>query len=226
MRKTGHMVQIYHKSFLVVLKACEGDQKLLKEKWVSFLFHMRNRHTWETDKNFTPLSRCAHPPLPIHQEEDVEWLEVNSLDFQALEVIVLVKGLLKDLGKLTEFCHTGQIEVFHSLINKQSPKRQHFFTASQYARHQQSVMDYNSGTERDYKRSNSGDVVTKIQYSKSSKCWVSKPVRKKKQKKYLQEMMEEVVEIKAENITLDTPNLPKTPANIATNPRPENMDSR
>ena len=38
--------------------------------------------------------------------------------------------------------------------------------------------------------------------------------------------MEKVVEIKAENITLDTPNLPKTPANNAPNPRPENMDSR
>ena len=151
-------------------------------------------------------------------------MEANSLDFQALEVIALDKGLLKDLSKLTEFCHTGQIEVFHSLINKSSPKRQHFFTASQYARHQLSVMDHNSGTERDYKINSS--VVTKIQYSKSSKCWVSKPVRKKKQKKYLQEMMEKVVEIKAENITLDTPNLPKTPANIAPTPRPENIDSR
>ena len=80
-------------------------------------------------------------------------------------------------------------------------------------------MDHNSGTEGDYKRNSSGDVVTKIQYLKSSKCWVSKPVRKKKQKKCLQEMMEKVVEIKAENITLDTPNLPKTQANIAPTPR-------
>ena len=37
-------------------------------------------------------------------------------------------------------------------------------------------------------------------------------------------MMEKVVEIKAENITFDTPNLPETPANIAPIPRPENMD--
>ena len=123
---------------------------------------IRNRHTWETDKNFTLLNRCAHAPLSIHQEE-VEWLEANSLHFQALKVIVLDEGLLKYLGKLTEFCHTGQIEVFHSLINKYSPKRQHFFTASQYARHQLSVTDHNSGTERDYKRNSSGDVVTKIQ---------------------------------------------------------------
>ena len=139
---------------------------------------------------------------------------------------MLDKSLLKDLGKLTEFCHIRQIEVFHSLINKYSSKRQHFFTAIQYAWHQLSVIDHNSGTENDYKRNSSGDVVTKSQYSKSSKCWLSKPVRKKKQKKYLQEMMEKVVEIKAENITLDTPNLPKTPANIALTLCPESMDSR
>ena len=63
------------------------------------------------------LNKCAHPPLSIHQEEDVEWLEANYPDFQALEVIVLNKGLSEDLGKLTEFCHTGQIDVFHYLIN-------------------------------------------------------------------------------------------------------------
>ena len=39
-------------------------------------------------------------------------------------------------------------------------------------------------------------------------------------------MMEKVVEIKVENITLDIPHLPKTPTNIASTPRPENMDSR
>ena len=128
MQKIGQMVQIYHKSFLVVLQDLEGDQELFKEKWVSLLFHIRNRHSWEADKNFTLLSRYAHLPLSIYQEEDIEWLEVNSPDFQELEVIVLNKGLLKDLIKLAELCHTSQIQVFHSLINKYSSKPQHFFT--------------------------------------------------------------------------------------------------
>ena len=42
----------------------------------------------------------------------------------------------------------------------------------------------------------------------------------------MQEIMEKIVDIKAENITLGTPNLPKTPANILPTPLPENMDSR
>ena len=89
-------------------RTCEGDQKLLKEKWVSVLFHIRNRHTWETDKNFILLNRCAHAPLSIHQEEC--WVVGRKLSrFSS------IRSLLKDPGKLTEFYHTGQIEVFHSL---------------------------------------------------------------------------------------------------------------
>ena len=42
----------------------------------------------------------------------------------------------------------------------------------------------------------------------------------------MQEIMEKIVDIKAENITLGTPNLPKTPANILPTPLPENMDFR
>ena len=97
---------------------------------------------------------------------------------------MLDKVLLKDLDQLTEFCHPCQTEVFHSLINKYSLKRQHLFAANQYACHQLSVMDQNSGTSNDYKRNSSVDVGTTIQYSKSSKCWISKPVKRKKQKKY------------------------------------------
>ena len=145
-------------------RTCEGDQKLLKEKRVSLLIHIMNRDTWETDKNVTVLNRCAHPPLSINQEEYVEWFEGNSPDFQALDVIFLDKDFLKDLDKLTEFCHTGEIEVFQSLINKYSPKPLHFSTASQNSWHQLSVMNHNSDsdTECDYKINSSGDVVTKI----------------------------------------------------------------
>ena len=98
----------------------------------------------------------------MHQEKDVKWLEANFPDFQTSEVIVSEKCLLKDLGKLTEFCHASQIEIFNSLINNYSPERQHFFKASQNARHQLGVLDHKSGTERNYERNSSRDVVTKF----------------------------------------------------------------
>ena len=55
------------------------------------------------------------------------------------------------------------------------------------------------------KKNSSGNVVTKIQYFKSSKCWVSKPVRKKKQKEYWQEIMEKVAEINARDVIMTPP---------------------
>ena len=142
------MVQIIN-HFWWCCRTCEDDQKLLKEKWVSLLFQIRNKHTWETDKSFTLLNRCAHPPLPIHQEEDVEWLDANSqADFQALWT-VLDKSLLKISASWQNSATLANMKFFHSLINKYSPKHQHFFIASQYAQHQLSVMDHNSGTDCD-----------------------------------------------------------------------------
>ena len=64
----------------------------------------------------------------------------------------------------------------------------------------------------------------KTRYSKYSKFCFSKQVRKKKQKEYLQKMIEKVLEIKTESIILDTHDLTKTPKNIARTPRPENMN--
>ena len=148
-----------------------------------------------------------------YTKRNVEWLEGNCPDFQALEVYWKIPASWQN--------STILVKLKFSLF-KYSPEHQHLFTTSQYARHQLSVKDHNSRTVWDYKRNTSGGVVTKIQYSKSSKYWVSKPVRKNKQKKYLQEMMEKVVEIIGENITLDTPNLPKT-SNVVPTPRPEIM---
>ena len=98
----------------------------------------------------------------MHQEKDGEWMEVNFPDFQTSEGIVLEKILLKDLGKLTEFCLTSQFKIINSLINKYSPKRQHFFKTNQYTCDQLGVLDHNIGTEHDYDRNSRGDVVTKF----------------------------------------------------------------
>ena len=47
---------------------------------------------------------------------------------------------------LTKFCHTGVLEVYHSLYNKWAPKRQHFFYAGMLAGSQLAVMDFNQGS--------------------------------------------------------------------------------
>ena len=43
-----------------------------------------------------------------------KWLKPDTPAYIALEAVVLNKKLLKDLKKLTEFCHTREAEVYHS----------------------------------------------------------------------------------------------------------------
>ena len=51
---------------------------------------------------------------------------VNYFSTSLLQDVVFDKRFLKDMETMTEFHHTGQLEVFHSMMLKYAPKRQHF----------------------------------------------------------------------------------------------------
>ena len=71
------------------------------------------------------------------------WLKESSFAYAALKKIVLDKRLLNDLKYLTDFNHTGTLEVYNSLYNKFSPKRLHFSSPGMIARAQLAVLDFN-----------------------------------------------------------------------------------
>jgi hypothetical protein len=48
------------------------------------------------------------------------------LVLQALQKIVTDGNLLKALPHMTLYCHTGNLEIFHSMLLKYCPKRLHF----------------------------------------------------------------------------------------------------
>ena len=103
--------------------SCEGDPVILKEKWVSLMYHIINKHTWE---DATIYTKCDHPKLCKRDRLEKIWVTEGSHAYVALESIVKDKRLLTDMTYLTDFCHTGNIEVYHSLYNKFCPKRLHF----------------------------------------------------------------------------------------------------
>ena len=39
---------------------CEGSEIILREKWVSIMYHMKNKHHWE---DATIYKQCDHPKL-------------------------------------------------------------------------------------------------------------------------------------------------------------------
>ena len=122
---------------------CNGDFILLKEKWMSILNHIQNKHSWS---DATQFKSCAHPPLTRSEAQRKCWLKPGTAAFVALEEIVLERKLLKDLSKLTDFCHTGGLEVYHSMLLKYCPKRQHFSYKGMLARIQLAAIDNNHNT--------------------------------------------------------------------------------
>ncbi|ROL40623.1 hypothetical protein DPX16_4281 [Anabarilius grahami] len=86
----------------------------LKEKWVSVIHHVTNRHDWPGNRHY---HRCAHEPLDEQSERRKLWLSPESEAHKALVRTVKDKRLLKDLDHLTKCIHTTTLEVLvHSKI--------------------------------------------------------------------------------------------------------------
>ena len=84
---------------------------------------------------------CAHHVLSDREHCAYKW----SPAYNALKSVVLDTRLLNDIPQLTQFKHTGNLEVFHSLLGKYCPERLHFSYEGMYARTQLAVLDHNSG---------------------------------------------------------------------------------
>ena len=94
-----------------------------REKWISILHHITNVHSWHTCELF---HKCEHAPLTRDEAQKKKWLKAGGPSHKLLQDIVMDKKVLAAMEKLTLFCHTGSLEVYHSLYNKYMPKRQHF----------------------------------------------------------------------------------------------------
>ena len=66
----------------------------------------------------------------------------------ALRKVVLKDSLLWDMKKLSGFHHTGSLEVFHSLLLKYCPKRQHFSFVGMQVCIELAILDHNYNTQR------------------------------------------------------------------------------
>ena len=150
------------------------------------------------------------------------WLSPQA--YIAAEKVVCNKRLLKDIRKLTEFCHAGELEVCHSLVLKYCPKQEHFSFNGMVAHTQLAVLDYNNNVN--HKKAvaksgaNKGEARYKMMFAKTRKQWVVKPIKEKKEYHHVNKLLAEVVNAcKTEDIEPVThgANLPK---NIANAPPP------
>ena len=101
---------------------CQRNTTLLKDKYLSLLQHITNRHNWSC---MAILRGCEYEPLTAEQKKK-KWLKQGSPAFESLRKVFEEKKRLSDLSKLTHFCHTGALENLHSLMTMMCPKRSHF----------------------------------------------------------------------------------------------------
>ena len=84
---------------------CNGNAQLLKEKWISLVYHV---YEWDGCELY---KECEHEEYSLAKQIRKKWLENDGPADNALKNIVLDKQLLKDLPQLRFFKHTGQLEV-------------------------------------------------------------------------------------------------------------------
>ena len=204
-------------------ETCEGDKELLREKWISIVYHTANIHSWDSADTY---HQCAHPPIPRDVARTKRWLRPGSPAHEALKEVVFDKNLLKDIQQLSLCCHTGNLEVYHSVQTKYVPKRQHFSYKGMVARTQLTALDHNTNTGRKQatatKGANQGELQYKLVFPKHTKEWVAKPVLEKKSNDHLKPMLDAIIDRKKQkpqerSATLTATHIPK---NIASKPRP------
>ena len=176
---------------------CKQNADSLREKWLSLLHHITGKHCWRASKEFKLVKKCGHPRISRKDKKEIVWVENGSPTHVALEEVITNKKLLKDLAKLTEFHHTGELESYHSLMSKYAPKREHFCYNGMVALTQLAVFDHNANVNRTQaevkKGSKQGEKRFKIVCGKQRKNWVAKEIKTPKSYSYVEGMMNDVI---------------------------------
>ena len=173
---------------------CNGSVQILCEKWKSVLDHVSNKHKWTGNTHF---HRCCHRRISSSEAKKVCWLKPGTQVLLALEEVVLNTKLLKDLAKLTDFCHTGKLEVYHSMMLKYCSKREHYAHRGMVARTQFAALDNNANTGRSQALVQSGEHAGEARYKlcfpKANKESVVKPISEPKSYSFLTGLLTEVI---------------------------------
>ena len=172
-------------------------------------------------------SLCAHEKLSKVERIERKFLEEGSPAYLAFESVVTDKYLLSDLKYMTNFSHTGQLEVYHSLYTKYCPKRLHFGYPGMQARAQIAVLGYNSEVNSGHATTKTNDKRYKQVFSKVTQSLVVKPITNKKDCSiYLTDLLQETIRLKESKHSNEVdPALPDVPENIAPVPKPDKREA-
>ncbi|XP_040203880.1 uncharacterized protein LOC120935917 [Rana temporaria] len=209
---------------------CHRNVDLLKEKWMSIIYHAANIHEWSEG---TLYKACSHPPVLDQDNEEHAWLLGGSAAHQQLKKIIMDVKLLKDLNHLSNVCHTENLDVYHSIALKYRSKRHHFEIDSVVARTELAALNYNRIVGRKHTnvqqlRLTNGQLGKErfpFSYSKAKKDWIDSKVYEETTQELMIQILSDVVSFVSGEIELNwTPRHSGEPKNITPLPCPEKSD--
>ena len=107
----------------------------------------------------------------------LSWGTPGTPAHNALKSIIKDKRLLNDLKYFIKFKHTGNLEVFHSVLLKYCPKRLHFSHIGMVARTQLAVMHFNGTINSKQALTKDNVPRYKLQFSRVTQSMVVKPIK-------------------------------------------------
>ena len=135
------------------------------------------------------------------------------------------KNLLKDLHYLSDFSHTGNLDVYHSLCNKFCPKRLCFSMHGMISRTMIAVLDHNCSAILPQATTSDGTLRYKEIFSKISGGWCMKKIKCAKKKHYVQDLLEEEFLQKSSGEYYKLPGIPKLAKNIGIIEKPDKEEA-
>ncbi|XP_053552119.1 uncharacterized protein LOC128643172 [Bombina bombina] len=173
---------------------CQGNEQLMSEIWRSILFHVVNIHSW---KSGSLVMSCAHKPANDEELKKPPWLPQKSHTIHDLRSIVCSPQIESDMKNLTEFCHTGNIEVFHNLLLKYKVKGMHCKMDEMEARTKLAVLAHNSNVYGEQKRIRYtyGDLQFKPFFPKNKHEWQVRPTYDSMNMDHIFPMMTDVLKL-------------------------------
>ena len=88
-------------------------------------------------------------------------------------------------------------------------------------RSQLALINLNKGSQLEQATIEKGEKRYNVQFSKVTKNWSSKPLKKLKDHSYLHQVVKEPIECVSKSECLERPVIPNLPRNIALTPKPE-----
>lgn len=202
-------------------QTCEHDADVLREKWLSLMFHITNQHAWlHLKPEFERYRECAHGPLESDKERKTKWLKPGSPPHEALTKILRDTRLLKDIQMATYAMHTGGLECYHNMLLKYCSKRLGFSHEGMLMRTELAVLDHNFGLGRKQAACKDGRLKYKIVFPKRTREWVAKHRYEPKCYLWRRDILRDVIAIKQGKLSVIERDLLNLPENIASKQRP------